>query len=263
MTILAATLAAAVITWGVNPVVTGLLRKTNYRGAVLGGCGGLALVAGALAGWWALASWGASGDSGLVALATAIMCALGLLDDKWGDNSAKGLKGHLRGWLRLEGDTALIKTVGGLSIGLWAGFTRETSLGPALLDALCFALLANAVNLLDLRPGRAVKGFMLGAVLMSAFGGAAAVFMFPFMGAVAAYLPRELREEMMLGDCGANALGAVLGASAILLLSWPVRLALVVFLLALHWYAERFSISRTIERVSWLTFVDRLGRSRI
>ena len=80
------------------------------------------------------------------------------------------------------------------------------------------------------------------------------------LGAAAAALPLDLGERGMLGDAGANALGAVLGIGAVLALGPSVRLDLVVVLAVLNLAAELTSFSRLIDRTPPLRRLDRLGR---
>jgi hypothetical protein len=63
----------------------------------------------------------------------------------------------------------------------------------------------------------------------------------------------------MLGDAGANALGAMLGASAAGL-SRPARLALLAVIAGLTASSEKVSFTRVIERTPALRWLDMLGR---
>ena len=80
------------------------------------------------------------------------------------------------------------------------GLVRTRSLSGALLVGLS----ANALNQLDTKPGRALKAFFLASALLG---------FRPRKAVAAAVLlaPYDLREMAMLGDSGANALGALLG----------------------------------------------------
>ncbi len=96
--------------------------------------------------------------------------------------------------------TGVLKAVGIPVLALAA--TRSVS-GAALVS-----LSANGLNLLDTRPGRALKTFLAGAALLR---GPTRAYV-----AVAVMLaPYDLREMTMLGDAGSNALGAVLGYGSV------------------------------------------------
>ena len=74
---------------------------------------------------------------------------------------------------------------------------------------------ANLLNLFDLRPGRAIKvAVASGAMIGAARPGRRRAPPLPPLAAALALLPEDLGERAMLGDAGANALGAMLGASA-------------------------------------------------
>ena len=63
----------------------------------------------------------------------------------------------------------------------------------------------------------------------------------------------------MLGDAGANALGAMLGASAAGL-SRPTRIALLAGIAGLTAASEKVSFTKVIERTPALRWLDMLGR---
>jgi UDP-N-acetylmuramyl pentapeptide phosphotransferase/UDP-N-acetylglucosamine-1-phosphate transferase len=71
-----------------------------------------------------------------------------------------------------------------------------------------------------------------------------------------------LREKAMLGDTGANLAGAVIGIIFLTQLDPTGRLISLGAFLALTVYAEFFSISKTIDRLPPLRFIDSLGRVR-
>ena len=80
------------------------------------------------------------------------------------------------------------------------------------------------------------------------------------VGAALGLLVPDLRERCMLGDAGANPLGAVLGVGVVVACSPSVRTAVLVGVLALNLLSEVVSYSAVIERVPPLRYLDRLGR---
>jgi hypothetical protein len=177
---------------------------------------------------------------GLAMPGVAPVAAVGLVDDLW-SGPERGLRGHLRA----GATTGTLKAVAILLWGLW----RTRSLSGALLVALS----ANLVNQLDTRPGRALKAFLLGALLA---GGA------PRRAVAAAVLiaPYDLREMAMLGDAGANALGAVLGSKSVERFTGWRRYEAIGVLAALTLLGERRSLGALIERTPILRELDALGR---
>jgi UDP-N-acetylmuramyl pentapeptide phosphotransferase/UDP-N-acetylglucosamine-1-phosphate transferase len=80
------------------------------------------------------------------------------------------------------------------------------------------------------------------------------------VGAAAGLLPADLHERLMLGDTGANLLGAVLGLAVVLEASRPVRTAVLIVLVVLNLASERVSFSSVIDRTPGLRQLDRVGR---
>jgi hypothetical protein len=120
---------------------------------------------------------------------------------------------------------------------------------------------ANLLNLFDLRPGRAIKVAVASGALIAAAGSASgrrAGLAAP-LAAGLSLLPEDLAERAMLGDCGANALGAMLGAAAAGL-SRPARIALLAGIAGLTAASEKVSFTKVIERTPALRWLDMLGR---
>jgi hypothetical protein len=177
------------------------------------------------------------------ALTVAGVAAVGLADDVW--------SGPERGWrnhLRAGSTTGVLKLVAIPALGTAA--TRSVRGG------LVVGLAANAVNLFDTRPGRALKAFLLADL---ALGGAAEP---GYLGAAILLLPYDLRERAMLGDAGANALGAVLGLGLVRMLRGRALLPAIGVLGALNYLGETRSFGEIVERTPWLARLDRLGRIR-
>jgi hypothetical protein len=80
------------------------------------------------------------------------------------------------------------------------------------------------------------------------------------LGATAAVLPADLGEQVMLGDCGANAVGALLGLRLAQLSARPARVGLLAGIVALTLASEKISFTQIIEATPGLRELDRLGR---
>jgi UDP-N-acetylmuramyl pentapeptide phosphotransferase/UDP-N-acetylglucosamine-1-phosphate transferase len=178
--------------------------------------------------------------------------AAGCYDDlRAGVTQEKGFRGHLRALRQRRLTTGAVKVVviSGTSL-LAAACVRPRR--DLLVTGAVIAGSANLVNLLDLRPGRALKVGIAGGALLAQPG---------VVGSCAAMLPADLGERRMLGDAGANALGAVLGVALVQRLrSRPARRAALAVLIALTAASERVSFSAVIDRTPALQRVDQLGR---
>ncbi len=188
---------------------------------------------------------------------------LGFVDDTWGTKRIKGIRGHFRAALRDHTiTTGLIKAVGGVGLAVWIGHTlRPDSLSGALLSAALIALGANAINLLDLRPGRAGGVFLAAAVPLIGFQLISQKAVVPLLLVAIPTLVvwwRDRQAQVMMGDTGSNLLGACLGLALACMHSLPVQIAALTLLVALHLAAERTSLTRVIEHNPLLRSLDRL-----
>lgn len=267
-------LAAAGLSGGAHGVLLRRLRgkgaweRQNFRGRTVNLAGGAATAAAALIA--ATSTPRHLRASTLIAAAAA--AGTGMADDLATDpTAAKGLKGHLRALARGEVTTGAAKllgisgaalvSAGIISRGRTAG--RATYAIDALTSGALIAGMANLINLFDLRPGRALKVTALTAAALAcdpthpdgrAVGTLTA-------GLVAGAAPTDLQERTMLGDVGANSLGALLGVG---LASHPdprVRGAALAAVTTLILASEKVSFSRIIERTPALARLDRWGRA--
>ena len=139
-------------------------------------------------------------------------------------------------------------------------FHRLPTLADAVLTTGLVAGTANLVNLLDLRPGRAVKAAVLAAT--AGLGGPSGALVAGPLGADLAVLPADLGERVMIGDCGANAVGALLGLRLAAVPARSVRAGALAVVVGLTLASERVSFTRVIEATPVLRELDRLGRRR-
>jgi UDP-GlcNAc:undecaprenyl-phosphate/decaprenyl-phosphate GlcNAc-1-phosphate transferase len=247
-----------------------VLQRENFRGTRIPVAGGLALVVAVTAATAVISFWEVLRGAGppdrptvAVVLAAAGFGLLGLIDDVLGGRGVRGFAGHLREAARGRLTTGGLKLFGG---GLVAVAVAATTIpGSALqlaVDALVIALAANLFNLFDLAPGRAVKVAVLTflAIVLVAGSGEVLRPAAVMIGAAVALLVPDLRERVMLGDTGANALGSVIGLALVVTLTSRGRLVAAGILLILNLISERVSFSRVIDAAPPLRAFDRLGR---
>jgi UDP-N-acetylmuramyl pentapeptide phosphotransferase/UDP-N-acetylglucosamine-1-phosphate transferase len=262
-----------------------LWGRTNHRGEPVTLLEGPALVLGATAGL--LVAPGVPSRARAGALAALVGAGvLGGYDDLAGDGRRKGLAGHLGALARGEVTTGAVKLLGlaGTGVVAAAAVTAGGVVAPTAVRRLADVAVggavvagsANLLNLLDLRPGRSLKAALLGAAWLltracpapdaadPADPADSANTAQPTAAALAAgalvLLPADLGERTMLGDCGANAAGALLGVAAPGPLGPPGRAAALLALVALTVASERISFTRVIESTPGLRELDRLGR---
>jgi UDP-GlcNAc:undecaprenyl-phosphate GlcNAc-1-phosphate transferase len=186
---------------------------------------------------------------------------LGLIDDIFGNREAGGFKGHLRLLAKGKVSTGLIKALGGGILGLAIGLiVADFNWAIGILNGLMISLCANTLNLLDLRPGRAVSCWWLGvlALGLTYHAGAVVNVMLPVFIPVLWLSVLDRSARVMIGDAGSNVLGAILGLAVVMSLGVPAKLALVILMAAVNIYSEKCSISRLIENNAVLTRLDRL-----
>jgi UDP-N-acetylmuramyl pentapeptide phosphotransferase/UDP-N-acetylglucosamine-1-phosphate transferase len=255
-----------------GPAGTATWARTNHRGEPISLLEGPAFAVGALAGL-ALVPAAPGRVRCAALLAGAAAAGLGAYDDlaePAGTQVRKGLAGHLGALARGQVTTGAVKVVGLAASGLLAsvlvgraGGSSESRAGAVtdvLVGGAVVAGSANLVNLLDLRPGRALKAVLLAAPFTGHVTGPGAPVAAAAAGAALALLPDDLAERTMLGDTGANAAGALLGVAALVGRGRRSRAVLLGALVALTAASEKVSFTRVIERTPGLREVDGWGR---
>jgi hypothetical protein len=241
------------------PGGTATWTRVNYRGEPVSLLAGPALAAAAVAA--AAAAPGLPGRSRAALMtAGAGAAALGGYDDLAGRGDRRGFRGHLGALARGEVTSGAVKLAGIGATGLAAAALAGGAPADVVINAGLAAGGANLVNLFDLRPGRAVKVALAGSLLLAATGtGQAGPAVASPAGAAAALLPDDLAERVMIGDAGANCLGAMLGMAAAGL-GRPARVALLAGIAGLTAASEVVSFTAVIERTPALHWLDMLGR---
>jgi UDP-GlcNAc:undecaprenyl-phosphate/decaprenyl-phosphate GlcNAc-1-phosphate transferase len=250
------------------------LQRRNFRDRPLPTAAGLLVVLAVLiveAGRDTLGAFGLGDEPGrniarpLVLFACLGFGLLGLIDDLIGTGGDRGFRGHLRAITQGRATTGAIKIFGGAAVALVLASNVSFVSGRRLLtDAVLIALAANLGNLLDRAPGRTIKFGLVAYVPIAIAIGTApiGVAVAPVMGASLGLLPDDLRERLMLGDTGANVIGAVLGLAVVLGSRDSIRLVVMLVLLGFNVAAELVSFSRVIDAVPPLRWFDRLGSRR-
>ena len=276
-------------------------ERTNFHGVTVSLRGGVAM-AGASVASAAVAS--ALSDQPRAALGGVVASLggglAGYIDDvdqgaHDGGKVAKGLKGHLGALAHGQVTTGVIKIAGigasALAASALVG-SKATSVGGKVADLALNTVLiagtANLANLLDLRPGRALKATVLVATPLSYFSCAAAktpawetsgapsatpaapasasgasaqrLLASGLNAAAITALVEDLQETTMLGDTGANAAGALLGTSLAANDSWKLRLGTALGVVGLILASEKVSFSKVIAANPALNWLDQLWR---
>lgn len=245
--------------------------RTNHRGDEVTLLEGVALVCGGA---------GALAWHDPVGALTALGAGLtGALDDLHPDAARKGLAGHLGALAHGEVSGGALKIIGLTGCGALAATADRRAVRPptakdgtgalhSIVDVVLRASLvagaANLVNLLDLRPGRALKvSLLIGIPLsVSRAGPQAGLPAAAVVGSALVLLPGDLRAVGMLGDTGASAVGTLLGLSSARTAGPAARVGVLAGIAGLTLVSERVSFTRVIESTPVLRELDAWGRLR-
>ena len=197
----------------------------------------------------------------LLLFASIAMSFVGIIDDSLGNRGVTGLIGHFKALFKGSLTTGAFKALLGGFVGLTLAVTLSKSIPNIIVATLVVALSTNMMNLFDLRPGRAIKAYVILAIIIFL---ASAKFnrevMMLIVPAVLAYFYFDLRALTMMGDAGSNVLGVSIGVFIVSSFDLPVQLVSLVLLVAIHVLTEKFSLTKIIENNKFLNYVDKLGR---
>ena len=241
-------------------------QRTNFHGRSVSLCGGAAV--GILLPVAQIVTGRGNSAALQVAVAAAGSGAAGFFDDMSDSDttnkSTKGLRGHIGALKEGRLSPGLVKMLALMATGAVAARPRRDVWGW-LIQAGVIAGSANLINLLDLRAGRALKVALLGGLagFLPAHSGCYSArrrMAATNCAVIAAALPLDLREVTMLGDTGANALGAALGATWSQGRTTRTNLVTLGAIAALTLASEKISFSKVIESHQVLKAGDDWGR---
>ena len=241
--------------------------RENYRGLRVACPLGLIIVAGAVFALIPLALLRGLFDLDTMDIAAAFLvlgvALLGLADDAFAGES-RGWRGHAGAVIGGHFSTGMLKAAGTLGLALaWSALTQD-GVGRFLIATLVLVLTTNIFNLLDLRPGRSVKAFVILATVLSL----ASMNIDPLLelglwaGPIVVAGFYDLRERGMLGDTGSNTVGVVAGLWLVMTLDTTALAVAAGVLVVITIYGELRSINSLIEGTPGLRHLDSIGRVR-
>lgn len=243
----------------------GLIRK-NYRGEMIPVGMGIAFIPALMVNSAILTYFNIEHDRLLLIFvllfAVMAMAFAGIMDDAIGNRDVTGLKGHFLSMFKGRLTTGGFKAVLGGFIGIVVSAAVADNILGVVVGTLVVALATNFMNLLDLRPGRAIKVYLIISILVLIFAGDfnRQLYMLLLPGVVS-YFIFDLKALSMMGDAGSNVLGVFIGVMIVISFSIQVQLVCLVGLIAIHVLTEKYSLTKLIEQNSVLNFVDKLGRN--
>lgn len=189
------------------------------------------------------------------------MAFVGLLDDAFGNKDSQGFSGHFKSLLferRLT--TGAIKAIFSLVIVFFINFYWNKSYFDLFINTLLILLMSNFINLLDLRPGRALKVTLFLLLATLGLGLRNYLLIIPIVIMVLLALKFDLQAKGMMGDIGSNVLGVTLGGILAINYGIYIRASITFLLFSIHLYSEFHSLSELIKSNKILLYLDKLGR---
>ncbi|MFW6306758.1 MAG: UDP-N-acetylmuramyl pentapeptide phosphotransferase [Bacillota bacterium] len=241
----------------------GLVKK-NYLGNEVFVVGGIILLILSLVFYYILNLAGLINDDifYIYLYITLITGAIGFVDDIAGSKEVQGFKGHVNSLIEGELTTGALKIFVITIMVFFLIIEINSNLFEIIPDMLIMLLLTNFLNLMDLRPGRSIKMFIIiSAIIIFFINLQSWIYFLPYYLSFVFYLPFEMRSRFMLGDTGANLLGIVLGLNFVLFLGNNfLKIILSLILITLTMISEKYSYSELIKNNKILNYIDMIGR---
>lgn len=190
------------------------------------------------------------------------MFLAGALDDIIGNRDVSGLKGHFKNLFKGNLTTGGFKAVFGGFVGVLVSVCISKNVFDIIINTLIIALSTNLMNLFDLRPGRAIKVYLIiiFVILFNVIDHQIRYLIMLILPNVLAYFNYDLKAKAMMGDTGSNVLGISIGVIFALSFPFSIRICWLLFLVFIHILTEKYSLTKIIENNKLLNYIDKLGR---
>jgi UDP-N-acetylmuramyl pentapeptide phosphotransferase/UDP-N-acetylglucosamine-1-phosphate transferase len=242
-------------------IESNIVRK-NYRQDLIPVCAGIILIPMLIINSSILRYFYKSNEVYIYLFGIMSMAFIGILDDLIGNRDVSGLKGHFKSLLNGKLTTGGFKALFGGFVALLISVSISSNIIDIVVNTLLIALSTNLMNLLDLRPGRAIKGYLFISLILlfavSRYYDKLIIVL--LMSNVAAYFKDDLKANSMMGDTGSNVLGIATGIIIAYNFSFVVRLCVLILLILIHVITEKYSLTKIIENNKILNYIDMLGR---
>ena len=185
---------------------------------------------------------------------------IGIVDDISGNKKIKGFRGHLKSLSKGKLTTGLLKALIIFFAALLVNFNYPFL--EMVLNTALIIFMSNFINLVDLRPGRAFKIYFILFIPAIFYLQWQVIFIIQTI-IFLLMASGELNEKIMLGDGGANSLGASLGFFYSINFGNYFKLLLLFIIMIFNFLAEFYSFTEIIKKNKILNYIDQLGRKKL